>query len=217
MIISHRKETVFVHIPKCAGSALRKVLKTIHDDEIQFEGIKRIDGNMYDMMHLTPSQLRLALGKDLSSYFHIFVIRNPLDRWFSSYMEYTKHIRKLGEEPIPPDTLIDMMVDCKRRSCDRIVNDIRFVHFKPQSCYLETPVAEKVILRLDDLAKKMVVRNHRGEEIIRLPLGVFDTSKKKFACSVYDKLMSLKSDKGNEILQKIKKVYKEDFDLWESS
>lgn len=81
MIISDEKKFVFLHIPKTAGSSLRKIL-TPYASEYPVT-YRRILGHPY---HITQTEIvNCYADKDFSDYLEFFVVREPLQRLISIY------------------------------------------------------------------------------------------------------------------------------------
>jgi len=76
-MISEQKKCVFIHIPKCAGSSVKQLLRG--HNKLQFEK---------DDWHYTVKQLQDYLtdkGKNLDNYFTFCLTRNPFDRLVSAF------------------------------------------------------------------------------------------------------------------------------------
>ncbi len=67
--ISHRYRCIFIHIPKCAGSSVKKFLYGSHTG-----------GD-----HATAMELRHLFPNEYETYFKFAVVRNPWDRVVSVY------------------------------------------------------------------------------------------------------------------------------------
>jgi hypothetical protein len=94
MIISHSNNYIFIHIPKCAGTALKSHLT----DEFSYKDIE-IGGSdhaeaialYYEekfqlKKHSTWLEIRNVIGAhDYEKFFKFCVIRNPYDRIYSIY------------------------------------------------------------------------------------------------------------------------------------
>jgi hypothetical protein len=90
--ISHPLRTIFVHIPKTAGTSVEAVLG-MHGDKSDI-GIKpyfnqvRDEHRLYggELQHLTASHIRARLRDDVTfrEYFKFTIVRNPWDRLVST-------------------------------------------------------------------------------------------------------------------------------------
>ncbi len=92
MPISHSLHTIFIHIPKTAGTSVEAVLG-MHGDK-QDIGIRPYfhqtpdEQHLYgrDLQHMTARRLRTVLRNDamFSGYFKFTVVRNPWERLVST-------------------------------------------------------------------------------------------------------------------------------------
>lgn len=88
MIISHKHKFVFMHNPKVAGSAIRKVLEHLHDDDMNYwhQGFVPELDRVVDLAHLTWREI-IALRPEVEEYDVMVVVRNPYDRFVSAVQE----------------------------------------------------------------------------------------------------------------------------------
>ncbi len=87
MIVSHRHQLVFTHIPKNAGTSIRAWMNQ-HVADAQDWGTK----------HQTPHHLHL----ELLGYNHFAVVRNPYDRLLS---QYNFHVERYADYILPKSKL----------------------------------------------------------------------------------------------------------------
>lgn len=136
MIINHEKKIVFIHIPKCAGKVIREILSD-GDSYGKFWDWEYSDktNSWHDLAHIPLHNLyHYDEWKWLHIYKVIAVIRDPLDRFLSSYKEHKKqHKRNISITKI-----------LKELDPIRIANDPRYIHFCPQS-YFTTYNGENII------------------------------------------------------------------------
>lgn len=88
MIISHKHKFVFMHNPKVAGSAIRKTLEHLHDDDINFwhQGYLPELDRVVDLAHLTWREI-LQLRPEVEDYDVMVVVRDPYARFVSAVQE----------------------------------------------------------------------------------------------------------------------------------
>jgi len=100
MIISHKLKFIFVHIHKCAGTSVTKVLnraKVLGPDDIVVgctrdgEDIERAGGWKGLDKHAPAAEIKEVVGEDIwNSYFTFTIVRNPWDRAVSTYHWWLK-------------------------------------------------------------------------------------------------------------------------------
>tara|TARA_Y100000389_G_scaffold202588_1_gene248312 strand:+ start:3800 stop:4471 length:672 start_codon:yes stop_codon:yes gene_type:complete len=112
MIISHRKKFIWIHLPKCAGTSIRKLLQTnpifqtdIHPmwhtkKDINWkEEYPKVDTNLWT--HSSASDIKKYLderGYRWDDYFKFVFIRNPWEREVSAY-EYHRQVMSKNKYP----------------------------------------------------------------------------------------------------------------------
>lgn len=91
MPISYTYNTVFIHIPKCAGTTIEKMLGTCTPEE--FFDFKKVPvGNERMLLqHSTYLELKTALNIEWKNFYVFSVVRNPYSRLVSAYT-YRKSI-----------------------------------------------------------------------------------------------------------------------------
>lgn len=80
MILSEEKKFIFFHIPKTAGSSLRKILSP-YTSEFNFTYDRKL-GHPY---HIKQSYIKDQLQVDLYDYYEFVVVRDPLERLISMF------------------------------------------------------------------------------------------------------------------------------------
>jgi hypothetical protein len=80
MNVDHERKIIFIHIPKCAGKAIRKAISLSNPS----------DG----ADHGTPAEI--VHWETWEEYFTFAVVRNPVDRMVSSYRYHTDRMYKGG-------------------------------------------------------------------------------------------------------------------------
>lgn len=91
MPISYTYNTVFIHIPKCAGTTIEKILGTCTPNEL-FDYKDRLDGSLEKTpQHLTYLEIKDRLKINLDNFLIFTVVRNPYSRAVSEY-KYRKDL-----------------------------------------------------------------------------------------------------------------------------
>jgi hypothetical protein len=105
MPVSHSHKTIFVHIPKTAGTSIEAVLG-MHGDKHDIGVVPYFNQaldheHLYgrQMQHMTAQAIRTVLNNDVlfDSYFKFTVVRNPWDRLVSA-LAWTDQKWVRGEE-----------------------------------------------------------------------------------------------------------------------
>ena len=91
-MISIAKQSVFIHIPRTAGTTIEKII----EDESTICKRNQFGKFSVPLNHLTLSQLAVGAfipEKDMMSYFKFTFVRNPWDRFISEC--FCPHIRNI--------------------------------------------------------------------------------------------------------------------------
>lgn len=107
MPISLKHQTIFVHIPKVAGTTINKMLECKSENEyFSFDWVRnmsnkpKLTGLTYEELmnilychpqHLKASELRLIFPNEWLSFYKFAVVRNPYERFVSEYEYIQKH------------------------------------------------------------------------------------------------------------------------------
>ncbi len=88
MIINHKYKFIFIHVPKCAGTSIKRALYPYSDEFDQFLGghpdVPDSQGGVHK--HSTALELKhFATIERWDSYFTFSFVRNPLARMVSLY------------------------------------------------------------------------------------------------------------------------------------
>lgn len=137
-MISHKYKCIFIHIPKCAGTSINRLLS----DSTVFDYRKPNYDYLYGwcparkifLQHATVQELLeldLVSIKNWHEYYKFTVIRNPWDRIFSSYNWIKKDLSIKG-------TFKDFISVEKQFSRIELLNpmDYRADHLKSQSDFI---------------------------------------------------------------------------------
>ena len=113
MIISHKHKFIFIHIPKCAGSAIcQSLIKSLHPESLDKGNFNRLDPNITQVFkiglnqgnsdelnqHDTLKEVQnyfIEKNLDINDYFKFSFMRNPWDRRVSQH-QYAKRMAKKG-------------------------------------------------------------------------------------------------------------------------
>jgi hypothetical protein len=93
MPISHQHKTIFIHIPKTAGTSIEKELGICGVDnqgsnEACYPLLFGNDGNRY-LQHLLGTEILALVGPTMfRDYFKFAIVRNPFARLLSAYKGY---------------------------------------------------------------------------------------------------------------------------------
>lgn len=126
MIWVQSRRLLFVHNPKCAGTAIHHaLLKQFPEADVSWG--RRYDvlkDDIEDMAHLTPREAAIRFG--LQSPFRSFgFIRDPYARFMSSYYHF-KRWNPAHSSLTPEQLAFDILDESRIRS------DWKFIHFAPQ-------------------------------------------------------------------------------------
>ena len=93
-MISHRKNFIFIHVPKTGGNSVQEVLKNHSEQRIivknaRQDGVERfeVEDNLHKGLrkHSRMIEYQRTFGRRVSKYFVFTTIRNPFDRLVSFY------------------------------------------------------------------------------------------------------------------------------------
>lgn len=146
MIISDTHQFVFVHIPKCAGTFVRKHLQFFDSREGKFTGrvnYHPVFGTL-DYVHIPLFILKDHFQKEFEAvrdYWSFVVVRDPFARFASSV---SQRLKMYSDTPIQKRSLVEI-----RTSIDESINYLShqplsahllppdYIHFQPQIDFIE--------------------------------------------------------------------------------
>jgi len=152
VLVSSEKRFIFVHNPKCAGTSFRDKLKAYHDYPHEFWGISY---NEYFQRDMDYAHLRLwelasiypDLLKCFDDYNSLVLVRNPFDKFLSAVTHHFTYYRQ-DEQFFKQSTNSQIKAvenfirdDLTMR---RIQTDFRYVHFSPQTWFINLGKTRKV-------------------------------------------------------------------------
>jgi hypothetical protein len=158
MIISDRHKFAFVHIPKCAGTSVRRPLEKFDSYEGAFTG--RVDSHptlgQLDYVHIPLFSLRdhfPAEFRAIREYWSFAVMRDPFARFASSVSQRLKMysdrpIRSCSSDEVRRaiDESIEYLTNKPREQC---LLPPEYIHFQKQVDYIQLngeSVVDKIYL-----------------------------------------------------------------------
>jgi len=138
VLICHNWKTIFIHIPKCAGTLFRKELQqhapfgsTVSFWEFSYQTTIR---RYVDLAHLPLADLRHFPEWELLNKYHTMaIVRNPYERLASACVEYYRHKspetykQMLAQAPSKDQLLAYLRALPRGLEC----RDLRYVHAFP--------------------------------------------------------------------------------------
>ena len=144
MIISDRHQFAFIHVPKCAGTSVRRALREFDDRRGAYatsKGSHPLLGQI-DLGHIPLFILKDFFPEEfenIRNYWSFALIRGPYERFGSSL---TQRLKMYGSRP-----LIELSEQEVEREIGKVISHLRdvprgrllapeFIHFQPQVDYL---------------------------------------------------------------------------------
>jgi hypothetical protein len=204
MIISNSKKLIFIHIPKNAGSFVKKYLLQIQDVYPNFYGLIKIKNKDIDLSHMNLNELKTFFPNNYDSSFSSFCIirKDIVQRFKSAYIEYTNHIKAyFKRSPLSVNELLNIF------TYDMISLDHLYIHFRPQSCYTHSDDDKQVVTYLIDIKNIVDGLNYLlKEKNIDIQINANVTKINEKADKFHFQLSDLE-------VQKILKLYERDIRL----
>ena len=186
----YKSKTIFIHIPKIAGTSL----------------VKAIYGNMSKEGHRKISFYQEILGREIEEYFTFCFVRNPYDRLYSSF----KFLENGGMN-IHDRNAFEIYLSSYKDFEDFVINGLdkeiinKITHFIPQTdfiCSRKGKVLVDFVGRYEDLISDVnILSDKLRKEITLTPLNV--NKNKESYQKVYTNVMK----------NIVKEIYKNDFDI----
>lgn len=98
MPISYTYNLIFIHIPKCAGTTIEKMIGTCTSAEYYDLKSRLKSGQLKTPQHFTYLELKNVLDVDWSNYHAFSIVRNPYTRFVSEY-NYRKDLFTKTKKP----------------------------------------------------------------------------------------------------------------------
>ena len=214
LIVSHKNEFVFVHIPKCAGSSFRSVIAPYHDDAETFWSIRYDEyfQRQMDYAHLRLWELAAIqpnVFAALDRYKTVVFARNPYQRFVSAIAEHYSQYR-------PHEPLLELNIEQQLAKIEdfvrtqltigQVLSDFRYVHFSPQAWFIQLGRVRKIKNVVPMLADRNF--SEQGMRCLGLPMTKMPTLNSK-SLDVPAILTS------PVVLSFVREFYQQDFQLFE--
>lgn len=216
MIIRHDLKLVFIHVPKCAGKEIRKILKiganTNNSKELWNYSYSKKLHRYVDMAHLPLSDLKhIEEYKYLDKYTVIACIRNPYMRLRSAVNEFYRQKNKRCEQIVKDNKVTDEM---RKKYYKKIFTkhselDPRYIHSLPMHWFTHYGEEPKIdyILRCENLNEDLI----KLSNTLNWPSN-FNEAIKKIIPKNQPEQATLQNLPYEELL--VEKLYSEDFNIF---
>lgn len=141
MIISNKLSLAFIHIPKCAGTSVRKAILQADENAVSYWGVNNHPtlGDI-DYAHVPLKHVEELLGSqfiDFENSQKFAFIRDPFDRFPSSAAEYFKNVKRVQIGELSDKQRIDHLLEVMNiLSSEEDPMDPTYIHFRRQADYL---------------------------------------------------------------------------------
>jgi len=188
--IYHHLKTIFVHVPKTAGTSIEKHLRQTDKDVV---------GG-----HTTALAYRRKFPEEFASYFKFTVVRDPVDRFISAY-SYLKQMAvhsALNNQIVHDSESMDHFAQKAKASPELIAN---IVHLMPQNqfvCGQNSEILVDSVFRfenLEDAWREICVRAGIPPD----PLAKLNPSRRV-----------AKEEVTEEVLSLVRSAYAQDFEIF---
>jgi hypothetical protein len=96
MPISYTYNIIFIHIPKCAGTTIEKIIGTSTEQQYFCNWKTTKKGQLKTSQHFTYLELKKELKVNWKDYYAFSVVRNPYQRFVSEY-KYRKAVFRVSK------------------------------------------------------------------------------------------------------------------------
>lgn len=173
MIISKNVGLSFYHIPKCAGTHLKKSLGKLNEFSLFESGVINhpLIGDI-DSAHIPLAVLNRYFPEEYEAFsgcYSFAIIREPISRFFSAMSQYSKAhrnraIKDLSFEELKED--LDFVLDWLEANGDKEFYPPELIYFMPQSRF----ISENEVIKVNEL---FTTRNiERVYDILKNKFGV---------------------------------------------
>lgn len=199
MVWSHRKDFIFIHVPKTGGTTIEKAMDLMGSRN----GYGIIKNTAFQ--HFTSNEVKKLLGdKIFNSYDKISIVRNPYDRFISEY--YWCQVEGIGYKHQQSfDEFIDYVKDCveKKNFYETIYHD----HFIPQWMYI---CINDEITNKEKIAMDHLLRFENFDIIKEFFMNKYAVSLEHHNHNLLNTGFQLNQDQK----QRIYNIYKKDFEIF---
>jgi len=172
MIISDQHGLAFVHIPKCAGTAIRLQLEALDSYNGLFsrKGVHPVLGPV-DYSHLTLATLREHFPEQfqkLCAYRTFAIVRDPYTRFLSAALQHLQEFEQVGQEKFQADWVASQVLEIAGKLVAGQHRKPEYVHFTAQTAFVAIEGRRIVqdIFSFEDMAPLAVaLRNEFGIRI----------------------------------------------------
>jgi hypothetical protein len=214
MILSERREFVFIHNPKCGGTSVREELMQFDTTSDFFWMFDDLNGATIDKAHLPlfilkkkyPEYFRL-----LKKYFTFMFVRNPYARTVSAFIQNNPELLEASDssekELVYRERLNGFIRDMDQKSLTGL--QVEFRHFVRQvdlayigkKCFVDT------IMKLEEWPKCLNKLKNFLPDVAEL----LESAEKRNVRSV---VRDAVDDLTHESIKKINTLYRTDFDVF---
>lgn len=152
MIISDKDNKVFCHIPKKGGTSLRDYFLRSFGSPRELQGRTHIYGKInktIDITHLTVYEACEIYDEKIlqNEYTVIAVLRDPIKRVKSSIYQYLRSFGPNKNDVINKKEIEEFINNIDiRKACYMSRKDYKYIHFRPQSDFIEYVKKDNLIL-----------------------------------------------------------------------
>lgn len=159
MIINETKKVCFIHIPKCAGTSIRRLLQDFDDLKGAHTGkvATHEQLGLLDYVHIplpVLSEHFPELYQKVKSYHSFAIVRDPFERFASSVTQRLKMYHKKRLKDISDKDITTEIKNCIRflkNNNELTLLPAEYIHFQRQSSYIfnEGKIISKLYLMED--------------------------------------------------------------------